>query len=69
MTFFNGNSKICQFTNYPEAESNVQWSEHDEKILELKKSQCYVDVCVCQVCFFVIAPLFEELSLLPLFYS
>lgn len=40
-----------------------------KKYWNLKKSQCYVDVCVCQVCFFVIAPLFEELSLLPLFYS
>lgn len=73
MTFFNGNSKICQFTNYPEAESNVQWSKHDEKILELKKGSMLC-ICVCMpfpkgFFFFVVAPLFEELSLLPLFYS
>lgn len=43
MTFF---FKICQFTRYPEAESNVQWSKHDEKILELKKKVSMPCICV-----------------------
>ena len=66
-------------TKYPEAESNWHWSKHDEKILEFKKclNAMYIYLYVYQCVpfpksfffFFVIVPLFEELGLLPLFYS
>ena len=66
-------------TKYPEAESNVHWSKQNEKILEFKEclNATYMYVCIPMCTFFqkvfffkiVIVPLFEELGVLPLFYS